>query len=289
MPLDSAIVGATSDLAANDIDARWTMAYAAALGDMLPCYVDTLHPEQLLAHPLFPVCFEWPVFVGSRNRVASRALKPEEAARGVHATHDLILNRPIRPPERLWTRLTIAGVERRTPGAYQLTRMDTIDASGATVCTSWYGTIYLGVAVAGPDRPAPEAPEAATPQSSVGASLRETKVKISAGIAHVYTECARIFNPIHTDAAAAKRAGLPSIILHGTATLALAVSQVVESEADGDPSRVNRIAGRFGAMVPMPSELKMRIVARDESGAFFDALTSEGKPAIRNGFVGLRR
>ena len=47
---------------------------------------------------------------------------------------------------------------------------------------------------------------------------------VSATAAHVYTEGARIWNPIHTDAAVAARAGLPGIILHGTATLALAVS-----------------------------------------------------------------
>ena len=42
-------------------------------------------------------------------------------------------------------------------------------------------------------------------------------VPISALAAHVYTECARIWNPVHTDTAVADRAGLPGLILHGTA------------------------------------------------------------------------
>ena len=78
------------------------------------------------------------------------------------------------------------------------------------------------------------------------------------GAAHVYTECARIFNPIHTDRAVALAAGLPDIILHGTATLALAVSELIKGFADGNPARVKRLGGRFSAMVLMPGMLSLR-------------------------------
>ncbi len=288
MPLASSIAGASSEPVAAEIDSRWTMAYAAALGDFLPCYMDTTRAERVLAHPLFPVCFEWPVITGMRGSFGGSSLTRDEAVRGVHATHDVILHRPIRPPERLRTRLEIAGVERRTPGAYQRSRLDTVDASGAPVCTSWYGTIYRGVDVAGPDRPAKDAP--AVPQRKSSAAPRaEFRIPIAAGLAHVYTECARIFNPIHTDAAVAKSAGLPAIILHGTATLALAVSRIVAAEAGGDPARIARIAGRFSAMVLMPSQVTVRIFARENGGVFFDVVTEEGKPAVRDGYVALRR
>ena len=112
-------------------------------------------------------------------------------------------------------------------------------------------------------------------------------------MAHIYTECARIFNPIHTDAAVARAAGLPEIILHGTATLAMAVSRIVESEAGRDPApRVERVAARFGAMVMMPSTLTVRVLARDDSGkqpvVFFETLSGQGRLAIRDGMVVLR-
>jgi hypothetical protein len=54
---------------------------------------------------------------------------------------------------------------------------------------------------------------------------------------------------IHTDIAVARPAGLPGIILHGTATLALAVSYVLR-HASVDPRAVRRISGRFTGMVP---------------------------------------
>jgi acyl dehydratase len=293
MPLASLIVNTASEPAASEIDARWTMSYAAALGDSLSAYMDTLRPAEFVAHPMFPVCFEWPLIVAMRRLFKTNSLTDEEATRGVHATHDLRIHRAIRPPETLRTRLMVAGVERRKPGAYQLTRLDTTDARNNSVCTSWYGSIYRGVAVEGPDRPADiSMPPAAPAEASVN-PRDEIKIQVPSGMAHVYTECARIFNPIHTDAAVARAAGLPEIILHGTATLALAVSLIVASCAQSDPTRVSRIACRFGAMVTMPSTLTLRIFTdakRDalSAGIFFEVLNNEGKLAIRDGFVGLR-
>ena len=103
------------------------MAYAAALGDALPCYMDTT--RGVIAHPMFPVCFEWPVQVAMRALLEKTSLTRDEAMRGVHATHDTVIYRAIRPPERLTTQLTVAGVERRKPGAYLVTRLDTVDES----------------------------------------------------------------------------------------------------------------------------------------------------------------
>ena len=58
MPLSSSSVGATGDWFSTPIDARWTMAYAAGLGESSAQYMDTASRPDVLAHPLFPVCFE---------------------------------------------------------------------------------------------------------------------------------------------------------------------------------------------------------------------------------------
>src|SRR5262249_48416306 len=175
MALNSSLVGTTGESLAGEIDARWTMAYAAALGDLLPCYLDTASPAGIVAHPLFPVCFEWPVIVAMRATYDRSGLTPDEARRGVHASHDLIIHRQIRPPARVQTRATVSGIEQRKPGAFQLTRVETVDSAGAPLCTSWYGSIYRDVTVAGPDRIAEAAPATAGPPG-VGA-------KASSGIA----------------------------------------------------------------------------------------------------------
>ena len=284
MPVPSIRVGKTGAPVESQVDARWLMAYAAGLGDDKPCYLDTTAPEGIVAHPLFPVCFEWPIFLSTNGLPQAGAIPAEERIRGVHATHDLVLHRPIRAGETLTTTATIVGVERRPPGAYQVVRFDTLGAGGEPVCSTWYGTLYRGVGVDGPDRsptdllPRPPAPEDAVPQ-------REIPVEVSTLAAHLYSECARIWNPIHTDAQVAARAGLPGIILHGTATLALAVSRVVEEECAGDPTRVRRVSGRFGAMVPMPSKIEVRILGRRGESVFFEVRNAAGDLAVRDGWI----
>ena len=90
----------------------------------------------------------------------------------------------------------------------------------------------------------------------------------------------------------AAKAGLPAIILHGTATLALAVSRIVQAEAGNDPERVTEIHARFGAMVLMPSEVLVRVNGREKcdggEAVFFETISANGGRAIRDGLVMLR-
>jgi acyl dehydratase len=294
MPLDSSLVGTSSELVAADADVAWTMAYAAGLGDALRCYFDTTRERGIVAHPMFSVAIEWRAMVQIIQVLSEAGFPRAEMLRRVHATDDVIVHRPIHPPERLFTRATLVGIERRAAGAYQLTRFDTIDEKGAPVCTTWYGNLYRGVEVAGPDRPPPDVPAMLSPSAGAAPAHASFAIPISSVAAHIYGACARLGNPvnIHTDLATAKKAGLPGTILHGTATLAMAVSRVIAAAAGGDPARVGRIHARFGAMVLMPSEIEVRISGYEQNTAgrtvFFEVLSAEGGRAIRDGFVVLR-
>ena len=135
------------------------------------------------------------------------------------------IHRPIRPPEKLTTRASVVSIERRKPGAYQVTRLETVDESGAPVCTSMYGSIYRGVEVVGDDKPLPRIPSCRARADRPSSLAPRPRCTSPGGLAHTYTECAQIWNPIHTDIKVARDAGLPALILHGTATLALAVSR----------------------------------------------------------------
>jgi acyl dehydratase len=255
LSLSSDLVGRRDGPLSHAIDARWLMAYAAGVGETDARYYDTLDAAGPAAHPIFSVCYEWPLAVSLRAATIS-----EEIARvGVHALHDLTIHRPPRAGDTLLTTASIAAVIRRPAGALVVVRFDTVDADGRPVTTTAHGSIYRGVAVVGPDRgPAPAVPDLnAIPGWSPAASVR---VDVPVQLAHVYTECARIWNPIHTDAAIAKRAGLPAIILHGTATLALAVSRVLACLAL-EPRRLKRVTCRFTGMVRLPSTFTVRMSA----------------------------
>ena len=78
---------------------------------------------------------------------------------------------------------------------------------------------------------------------------------------HVYTECADIWNPIHTERKVALAAGLPDIILHGTATWALAVREIVSKQLGSDPARLARFSGRCTGMVIPGNDIIVRHAA----------------------------
>jgi acyl dehydratase len=292
--ISASIVGAEVGPFTRTVDARWLMAYAACLGETDPRFYDTCAATGPLAHPLFPVCYEWPVALAIRDAVIDRALAPL----GVHATHHLVLHRAPRAGDTLLTTARVIGVSRRRAGTLVVTRFATLDDRGAAVTTTDYGSIYRGVACDGEEHVVSADVGAWTsrhprhvdpprqPASDAGARPAWTDaIDVTAGTAHVYTECARIWNPIHTDIAAARAAGLPGLILHGTATLALAISRVVARELDGDPRHVRELGARFTGMVPMPSHLAMQSRRPGPDRIEFELRATDATPVLSDGWL----
>jgi len=277
--ISRAIVGTEVGPVVTDIDARWLMAYAAALGERDGRFFDTRQPDGPVAHPLFPVCYEWPVALTLRAKTIAGELAPLS----VHATHHLDLARLPRAGDTLSTRARVIAVRRRRAGTLVVSRFTTVDARGATVSVTDYGSVYRGVAADGDAET--DAP-ASIPDVETGAVTWREGIDVEVGAAHVYTECARIWNPIHTDIGVAEAAGLPGLILHGTATLALAVSLMVRRELGGDARRVRAVAGRFTGMVRMPS--RFTVQRRADAGAdgiVFDAVDADGSRVLSGGYV----
>jgi len=289
MAIPTALVGMSVEALEHRIDERWTMAYAASLDDHRPEYFDTTRPDGVVAHPLFSVCPEWPVIVSSRSLSEKLGIPLSEVITSVHATHDVVVHRLIEPGDVLTTSLEIVGLVDKKPGAMSSTRLETVDAEGEPVATTTQAGIYLGVPVDGDDVPDPDPPLPVAGAERVGEPT-EVRVDVAAGAAHTYTECARIWNPIHTDKAVALDAGLPDLILHGTANLAHGVSAVVDHAAGGRPDLVRRISCRFAAMVLMPSTLTVRMWPANDTGdgaatVPFEVVNQTGDPAVANGLI----
>jgi acyl dehydratase len=301
--LPASIVGVEAGPIAHEIDARWLMAYAAGLGEDDQRYFDTTRAGGVLAHPMFAVCYEWPLAL----EVRAKAIDPAIWSLGVHATHRLVIHRPPRAGDTLMTTARVLAAEPRRSGTLVTVRFTTVDAAGAPVTTTEYGSVYRGVKLAGnasgpettetEDRPGfagavPSAGGLGGPFEAPHVIDRPVEaphlhiVDIVASAAHVYTECARIWNAIHTDAAVAKTAGLPGIILHGTATLALAVSRVLR-HAGVEPDRVRGVRGRFTGMVPLPSRFTVRGGPRGADSVAFDAIGEDGRSILADGGLDL--
>lgn len=289
MPIDSNIVGTELEPREAEITLRRAMAVAAASGDANPFYLDDTRPGGSAAPPLISVTLEWPLVLGLRGRIEGAT--PEELRRGVHVTHTAIFHRLLRPGERVSTRATVVAVEQRRAGAFAQIRLNTSDAAGRPVTTTYNGAVFLGVRRSGADRRI-DAPPSVPLFGTEAGERWSHEIEIAADAAHVYTECADIYNPIHTERSAALAAGLPDIILHGTATLALSAREIVNRECGADPHRLAAISCRFGAMVLPGTRLLIRSTgsgsAPEGAAIGYEMRTQQGQPAIRDGWAVVR-
>lgn len=275
----SSAVGMASSPSRLEVSTRLAQAYAAGLGDCNPRYFDDA-ARDVVAPPAFCVSFEWPVFLGLSSMAplgADRSVR----LRGVHALQDSTFHRAVRPGDVLITTGTLVEVRATRAGAWTLVRLDTVDErSGVRVVTSWYGSIYRGVAVDGADARIDGPPPWA--DGDTPARTDKVNIPIPREAAHVYTECARIWNPIHTERRVALEAGLSDILLHGTATWALAAREIVDRFADGDPLRLARLSGQFRAPVIPGSTIAFE--AGSTIGRVdFAVRNAGGEPAIAAG------
>ena len=281
MPLHSSSVGSSTSLRIA-CDSRWVMAYSAAVGLVDRRSFDTAFDGGVVAHPLFPVAPEWALLTKEADPFRL-GLSRDERARGVHATHHLALHRPVRAGDDIELRAEVVGIEGLPSGALATIRFDASTVAGEPVWTTWMGTIHRGVDLLGSDVVAPG--PAVMSRTAAGDST-STVHHVGAGDAHVYTECARIWNPIHTDVAVARSAGLPDIILHGTASLATAVTAAMGA-AGRAPGDVASVSGSFRAMVLMPSDVRLDI-APVAGGCAFTVVNDAGQPAVRDGLITFR-
>lgn len=262
MKIGADIVGREIAPDRQEIDLRWLMAYSAGLG------------ERHFPHPLFPVCYEWPATRQLRERAG---LAPIDA-RLVHAQHDLTIYKTCRPGDVIAIAGRVVAVRQKRPGVVVVFRFAACDADAEPISVTDFTALYRGVQLEGGDRAIEEVSD---PPAHTATLAHVGDISIAATAAHVYTECARIWNPIHTDVAYAKAAGLPDIILHGTATLAYSISRVASVF---QLQTIRRVRCRFAGMVTMPSTLHVHAARAGEQIAF--ETRNERGPVIERGWIG---
>jgi acyl dehydratase len=124
------------------------------------------------------------------------------------------------------------------------------------------------------------------------AALWESVISIDPLAPFIYDGCTNIHFPIHTSVKFAHQVGLPGIIHQGTATLALAVHNILNKEAGGDPHRLATLYCRFTGMVLPGSAIRVRLTGKNQvSGGtdlFFTVLNAEEKRAINDGYIRLK-
>ena len=240
---------------------RLAMAYSAGLllAEDRFYGVDASDPPVL---PFFCTRLEWPVTLGFRNTLD---LQPHELVRGVHARQDTQVHRAFRIGEVVQTTGQMVEAKQTRAGALTIIRYQTRSLThGDVATTSWSSGIYRGVQL--PIEPFCEVaspPDLVAPVDGVEA---HTDIHFPVHLTHAYTECADIWNPIHTEEPVARAAGLPRIIVHGTILWALSGVRLADLKLGGDISRIRRFNGRFQA--PVLPNATARLVVRGDGPVF---------------------
>lgn len=266
------------------LESRFTMAYAAAISDANPAFFDDLRPGGLDVHPCISFSLQW----ASRFRPDQKP-NLRAAPFGVHASTDLRIYRPFRAGEAITTQGQMVQKRQLRPGVYNVDRYRMTTSDGELVAELDYNGITRGATLDGPDVAVADEPAQPELGKATGEPLWRTEIPIGLHAAQQYTECARIYNPIHTEPSVAKAAGLPDIILHGSATKAMSLTAVVNQCFDGDATRITRLCGQLRGMVLMESVITVEglveQVVDGEKRVLFRTLNGQGQPAVSNGIV----
>lgn len=286
MPLSSGCVGLEVTTGPLDVPARWLLASAAALGMEDPSFQDDARPVGLLGVPFLCTRFEWALQSRLRNHPAL-GLDPREAQRGVHFVQDARFHAPIRPGMIIEARGTICEVRPSRAGALIRYRFRITDClTDVPLVETRSISILRDVPVNGEARVLDAAERVEGESAPVDLSTaRHAAIPVPRALAHIYTECFDIWNPIHTERTVALAAGLPDIILHGTATWALAGRALIAAYGADGMQQLSRHMGRFTGNVLLPDTLTVRHrrVPESDGSVDFDVRRSDGSVVIAGG------
>lgn len=280
MTIDAAAAGRDAGALEAKATKRRLMAYAAGIGAEDHCYFDD--EGGVVGHPAFCVSLEWPVVSGPAYLAAIG--RSSDAPRGaVHVLQDSRFHKLIRADDRLRTRARIVQVRQTGAGVLVMSCVDTFEsATYSPVVTTWTAAMFLRDKLQGSPT-TNEEPPALRNDADVTVASQRIAINTSPGLAHRYSECASIWNPIHTERSAARAIGLPDIVLHGTCTWALAGQALIHAAAAGEPRRLRRLAGRFKGVVIPGERLELEYGRESETVWQFAVRTPRGELAITHG------
>lgn len=258
---------------------RWLVAYAASVGDTRPELFDVEWPGGIVAHPVFPACLEWPLVA---DGAPGLELTAATLRRGLHVAQSSVLHAPIGPGSTMTTEAELVVAEQRTNAAHIATEFTTVDERGARIAVTRTHMLYPGVRL---HRHYENTLEPQEPRHIRHVTLAPVGFfEVNRTNAVIYTECAQIWNPIHTDPRVAKAAGLPGPVLHGTETLARALTEI--TSAYGWPATaVSSYSCRFTAPVFAGHKLLVWASEPHQGEVAFEVVTEQGTTVLSNGLL----
>ena len=227
-----------------ELDARAITAFAAGVDDFNPAYLDDAREGGLIAHPGMVFSWQW-----NSRHVPDETLPLELVRRSVHAWIDVRFARHPREGDIITCQGRQVAVRQVRSGVLSSQRFTFSDSSGAEIAVMDTGGVTRGATLDGDGQVIAEPPPLPQRREPERAPVWSATFEIAPAAPHYYTECADIWNPIHTERKVAQAAGLPDIILHGSANISIALREIINRSLAGDPTKLQRYACQFRAMV----------------------------------------
>ncbi len=270
---------------------RAAMNYAAAVNDTNPCYFDDQGHTGVLVHPMTAVAVTWEITGKIWEFIEDTDFPMEVLLTQVHYSEDLLFHRMVVPGEPLIIKGQIAAILPHGAGTRVVIQYDAMDTKGSPVFTEYLGALMRGVTC--PDNGSGEKSlPSVSHRQDIPGSYWTAPVDIDPMRPYIYDGCTNIVFPIHTSKKFAKEVGLPGIILQGTATLAFAVREIIDKEANGSPALLKRLSCRFTGMVTPGTRIWVQVTGIEKSdngkNLFFEVLNPDKRNVISNGYALIR-
>jgi acyl dehydratase len=278
VPLNAELAGKDYGETTYEVTAEAIEKFARATNDLNERYLG----RDVVAPPIFPVVPAFKSFMDA-------SLDPELGAdmlRLVHAAEEHVLYAPIAPGAVLRIASVLESVD-LTEAGEMFTVKATETLPSGEVAAEVRGTMFIRGSVprGAARRPAPD-------DEMPSEVVYEESTKVDDDQMTRYADASGDRNPIHLDPAVARKAGLRRPILHGMCTMAMATKAAVNGLAEGDPSRVTRVAVRFSRPVLPGQELTTKLWPETEGEGphrfGFATLNPDGRAVITSGQVEIR-
>ena len=287
MEVNSSVVGQKMKVFKFEVTQRQINNYAAAVGDPNPCYLDDARQSGLIAPPTLAAALTWPLIQNIYDYL-DLGFPAEIMFRIVHYSEQLVIERPLKPGDRLSIEGQVVAVVPEKSGTHVIFKLPALDQKGRLVFTEYIGGMLRGVTCADQGRTVRKLPVIpALP--NIYEPIWEAAVPIKREDCYIYEGCADVPFPIHTSPSFARSMGLPDIIYFGIGTLARAVSALVNRELGTNPAEIKQLACYFRGMVTPESFIRIQLLDRKKNNSggelFFRVLNQLGKEAVSEGYL----
>ena len=248
-------------------------AYAAATNDRNP-----RTRTGAVVPPTYPVVLVFDAQYAANTVVPSEVFA--SGRNGVHGEHEVLLHRPLVAGETLTTWSEPFAVRTTRAGTRVVLHMEQYGADDGLAVEQWWTTFFPGrdlLADAGPEPPDHTFPDAARVHP-----VGSTTAHVDLDQPQRYAEVSNDWSAHHFDLASARQAGFDYLFAHGLCTMAMCSHAVVGMIADGDPSRVRRVAVRFASPTRLDEDLAVDVYEIDPTAYAFEA-TCAGATVIKHG------